>query len=159
MRLTLLRNSNGNNKRILKAFRQSWSGALAKNGSVLSWAFAVCRAGKKSIRRSLPTHQKPPTSCIFSLSLLNGMAPPCGSTKQSIRMAVGTEGISDGSIFHDVTSRRCCVYRGSMFERIVGAANMWNWNIYAGGWQAYKSNYNLYRNIRLIYNPTRRLVD
>src|SRR6266702_3642631 len=28
-------------------------------------------------------------------------------------------------------------YNGSMFERIVGAANMWNWNIYAGGWQAY----------------------
>ena len=50
-------------------------------------------------------------------------------------------------------------YNGSMFERIVGAANAWNWNIYAGGWQAYKSNYNLYRNIRLIYNPTRRLVD
>jgi len=50
-------------------------------------------------------------------------------------------------------------YNGSMFERIVGASAAWNWNIYAGGWQAYKQNYSLYRNIRLIYNPTRRLVD
>jgi len=49
-------------------------------------------------------------------------------------------------------------YNGSMFERIVGSLN-WNWAAYAGGWQAYKMNYNLYRNIRLVYNPTRRLVD
>lgn len=50
-------------------------------------------------------------------------------------------------------------YNGAMFEKIVGAANAWNWAAFAGGWQAYKMNYNLYRNIRLIYNPTRRLVD
>lgn len=50
-------------------------------------------------------------------------------------------------------------YNNSMFEKIVGAANTWNWSLYAGGWQAYKQNYNLYRNIRMIYNPTRRLVD
>lgn len=50
-------------------------------------------------------------------------------------------------------------YNNSMFERIVGAANAWNWNVFAGGWAAYKMNYNLYRNIRLIYNPTKRLVD
>ena len=50
-------------------------------------------------------------------------------------------------------------YNGSMFERIVGASNAWNWNVYSGGWAIYKQNYNLYRNIRMIYNPTRRLVD
>ena len=49
-------------------------------------------------------------------------------------------------------------YNGSMFEKIAGTLN-WNWAAYAGGWQAYKMNYNLYRNVRLIYNPTRRLVD
>src|SRR5260221_651443 len=49
-------------------------------------------------------------------------------------------------------------YNGCMFEKIAGTLN-WNWAAYAGGWQAYKMNYNLYRNVRLIYNPTRRLVD
>jgi hypothetical protein len=52
-------------------------------------------------------------------------------------------------------------YNGSMFERIVGSFNgvYSNWGLQANGWAAYKMNYNLYRNIRLIYNPTRRLVD
>lgn len=46
-------------------------------------------------------------------------------------------------------------YNGSMFERIISAFT----TLLAPGWQRYKSNYNLYRNIRLIYNPTRRLVE
>lgn len=47
-------------------------------------------------------------------------------------------------------------YNGSMFERVIPTINSMRT---LGGWQTYKSNYNLYRNIRLIYNPTRRLVD
>src|SRR6266700_4089014 len=50
-------------------------------------------------------------------------------------------------------------YNGAMFEKVAGALNNWNWSVYAGGWTTYTLNYNLYRNIRLIYNPTRRLVD
>ena len=51
-------------------------------------------------------------------------------------------------------------YSGSMFEKIAyplasyQAFNRWN-----VPWGIYKQNYNLYRNIRLIYNPTKRLVD
>ena len=51
-------------------------------------------------------------------------------------------------------------YSGSMFEKIaypLASYQAFNrWNI---PWGIYKQNYNLYRNIRLIYNPTRRLVD
>lgn len=52
-------------------------------------------------------------------------------------------------------------YNGSMFEKIVGTFNgVFNtWALSANNWAAYKMNYNLYRNIRLIYNPTKRLVD
>lgn len=39
-------------------------------------------------------------------------------------------------------------YSNSLFDTL--AAHVWS---------AYKSNYNLYRNIRSLYNPTRRLVD
>jgi hypothetical protein len=53
-------------------------------------------------------------------------------------------------------------YNNSMFERVAGVLsgnfNM-QWQVAANGWAAYKMNYNLYRNIRMIYNPTRRLVD
>nr|BBH90150.1 hypothetical protein KTC_49010 [Thermosporothrix sp. COM3]BBH90215.1 hypothetical protein KTC_49660 [Thermosporothrix sp. COM3]BBH90280.1 hypothetical protein KTC_50310 [Thermosporothrix sp. COM3] len=38
-------------------------------------------------------------------------------------------------------------YNNSMFDRVSNA------------WSAYKAKYNLYRNIRMIYNPTKRLVD
>jgi hypothetical protein len=48
-------------------------------------------------------------------------------------------------------------YSGSMFDRQMFI--MPNVNRPIAPWQAYKSRYNLYRNIRLIYNPTRRLVD
>ncbi len=41
-------------------------------------------------------------------------------------------------------------YSNSLFDRGSSA-----WNV----WTAYKSMYTLYRNIRVIYNPTRRLVD
>src|SRR5713226_6798258 len=52
-------------------------------------------------------------------------------------------------------------YNGAMFEKVVGSFNgVFNtWNLTANSWAQYKMNYNLYRNIRLIYNPTRRLVD
>jgi hypothetical protein len=53
-------------------------------------------------------------------------------------------------------------YNGAMFERISSIFNgnyNTTWQVAANGWAAYKMNYNLYRNIRLIYNPTRRLVD
>jgi len=53
-------------------------------------------------------------------------------------------------------------YNSSMFERVASVFNgSYNtqWQVAANGWAAYKMNYNLYRNIRLIYNPTRRLVD
>lgn len=57
-------------------------------------------------------------------------------------------------------------YNNSMFERTARWMNSWagNWTNNRfwpphNGWQAYRSNYNLYRNIRLIYNPVRRLVD
>jgi hypothetical protein len=53
-------------------------------------------------------------------------------------------------------------YNGAMFERIASVFNgnlNTSWQISANGWAIYKQNYNLYRNIRLIYNPTRRLVD
>lgn len=47
-------------------------------------------------------------------------------------------------------------YNNSMFDRSVGYLNAWQtWRTF----MMYRSNYNLYRNIRLIYNPTRRLVD
>ena len=42
-------------------------------------------------------------------------------------------------------------YSASMFDR--GMLNQ------VGQWASYKKQYNLYRNIRNIYNPTRRLVD
>lgn len=44
-------------------------------------------------------------------------------------------------------------YNGSMFERFIGLLNGYR------GWQSYRAAYNLYRNIRLLYNPTKRLVD
>jgi hypothetical protein len=47
-------------------------------------------------------------------------------------------------------------YNNSMFDKSIGYLN--NWTTYRT-FALYKSNYNLYRNIRLIYNPTRRLVD
>lgn len=53
-------------------------------------------------------------------------------------------------------------YNGAMFERISSVFNgnfNTTWQVSANGWALYKQNYNLYRNIRLIYNPTRRLVD
>src|SRR6266702_2410895 len=50
-------------------------------------------------------------------------------------------------------------YNNAMFERIVTTAGALNSVTFAGGWSVYKQNYNLYRNIRMIYNPTRRLVD
>lgn len=51
-------------------------------------------------------------------------------------------------------------YNNSMFEKIAyplasyQAFNRWN-----VPWGIYKQNYQLYRNIRMIYNPTRRLVE
>ena len=50
-------------------------------------------------------------------------------------------------------------YNNAMFEKIVTTAGALNSITFAGGWSIYKQNYNLYRNIRMIYNPTRRLVD
>ncbi len=53
-------------------------------------------------------------------------------------------------------------YNGAMFEKVASIFNgnlNTTWQVSANGWQLYKQNYNLYRNIRLIYNPTRRLVD
>jgi len=50
-------------------------------------------------------------------------------------------------------------YNNAMFERIVTTSGALNSVTFAGGWSVYKQNYNLYRNIRMIYNPTRRLVD
>src|SRR5579859_1045988 len=55
-------------------------------------------------------------------------------------------------------------YEGSIFDKVARFMNSGAWqnSLYwpaSGGWQLYKSNYNLYRNIRLIYNPVRRLVD
>jgi hypothetical protein len=58
-------------------------------------------------------------------------------------------------------------YNNSMFEKIPHIVNLAGWSgnnswgpwAVAQSWAAYKANYNLYRNIRLIYNPTRRLVD
>lgn len=43
-------------------------------------------------------------------------------------------------------------YNNALFDRTASLGN-------ASVWSAYKSAYTLYRNIRLIYNPTRRLVD
>jgi len=51
-------------------------------------------------------------------------------------------------------------YNNSMFEKIAyplasyQAFNRWN-----VPWGIYKQNYNLYRNIRMIYNPTKRLIE
>lgn len=60
-------------------------------------------------------------------------------------------------------------YNNSMFEKLPRLLNSsaWTGSFWGGGninsrggpWGIYKQNYNLYRNIRLIYNPTRRLVD
>jgi hypothetical protein len=55
-------------------------------------------------------------------------------------------------------------YNSSMFDKTARWLNSGSWQNNAfwpasGGWQLYKSNYNLYRNIRMIYNPVRRLVD
>jgi hypothetical protein len=57
-------------------------------------------------------------------------------------------------------------YNNSMFDRTARFMNSWagSWqnnrlNPAQNGWSQYKSNYNLYRNIRLVYNPVRRLVD
>lgn len=53
-------------------------------------------------------------------------------------------------------------YNGAMFERIASVFNgnlNTSWQMSSNGWAIYKQNYNLYRNIRLIYNPTKRLVD
>lgn len=43
-------------------------------------------------------------------------------------------------------------YNNALFDRTAALGN-------ASVWAAYKSAYTLYRNIRLIYNPTRRLCD
>jgi hypothetical protein len=43
-------------------------------------------------------------------------------------------------------------YNNALFDRTASLGN-------SSVWSAYKSAYTLYRNIRLIYNPTRRLVD
>lgn len=51
-------------------------------------------------------------------------------------------------------------YNGSMFDKTARLINMWSttgWSTRT--WDMYKANYSLPRNIRLIYNPTRRLVD
>ncbi len=51
-------------------------------------------------------------------------------------------------------------YNGSMFDksaRLINGFGMTGWTFRS--WDRYRANYNLYRNIRLIYNPTRRLVD
>ncbi len=51
-------------------------------------------------------------------------------------------------------------YNGSMFDksaRLINGFGMTGWTFRS--WDRYRANYNLYRNIRLIYNPCRRLVD
>lgn len=51
-------------------------------------------------------------------------------------------------------------YNGSMFDKTARLLNAWSttgWSTRT--WDTYKANYSLPRNIRLIYNPTRRLVD
>lgn len=58
-------------------------------------------------------------------------------------------------------------YNNSMFDRTArflntGWTGSWQNNRYNpsfNNWQLYKSNYNLYRNIRMIYNPVWRLVN
>lgn len=49
-------------------------------------------------------------------------------------------------------------YNNAMFDRTIQVMNRYQ-NYALNPWAGYKSNYNLYRNIRMIYNPTRRLVD
>jgi len=50
-------------------------------------------------------------------------------------------------------------YNNSMFEKLPRLVhNLQPWGLY-NPWQVYRSNYNLYRDIRMIYNPTKRLVD
>src|SRR2546421_5203871 len=51
-------------------------------------------------------------------------------------------------------------YNGSMFDKTARLLNMWSttgWSTRT--WDTYKANYSLPRNIRLIYNPCRRIVD
>lgn len=51
-------------------------------------------------------------------------------------------------------------YNGSMFDKTVRLLNAWSttgWSTRT--WETYKANYSLPRNIRLIYNPARRVVD
>src|SRR2546421_4511565 len=51
-------------------------------------------------------------------------------------------------------------YNGSMFDKTARLLNAWSttgWSTRT--WDTYKSNYNLPRNIRLIYNPCRKIVD
>jgi len=55
-------------------------------------------------------------------------------------------------------------YNNSMFDKTARflSSGSWQNSLFwpaSGGWQVYKSNYNLYRNIRMIYNPVTRLVD
>lgn len=51
-------------------------------------------------------------------------------------------------------------YNGSMFDKAARLINSWGMTGWTyRSWDRYKANYNLYRNIRLVYNPTRRLVD
>src|SRR6266581_834892 len=50
-------------------------------------------------------------------------------------------------------------YNNSMFEKLPRLVhNLQPWGLY-NPWQVYRSNYNLYRDIRMIYNPTKRLLD
>src|SRR6266568_4375785 len=45
-------------------------------------------------------------------------------------------------------------YNNSMFEKLPRLVhNLQPWGLY-NPWQVYRSNYNLYRDIRMIYNPT-----
>jgi hypothetical protein len=51
-------------------------------------------------------------------------------------------------------------YNSSAFDKAARFLNSSHSGAYGQlSWSAYKSNYNLYRNIRLIYNPTTRLVN
>jgi hypothetical protein len=53
---------------------------------------------------------------------------------------------------HAAYSLLWAYYDNALFDRTASLGN-------ASVWAAYKSTYSLYRNIRMIYNPTRRLVD
>ena len=52
-------------------------------------------------------------------------------------------------------------YNNSMFDKTARFMNHWAGQHYHHfyDWNAYRANYNLYRNIRMVYNPVPRLVD